>query len=72
MPYRTVLTLASIGLGLRYVFDFEASIVSRAVLAAIVLVSLVIPDRPVGQIVGILIQLGVSLFVLFRLRLKAS
>ena len=73
MSYRVILTLASIGLAVRYAVDFEASVVGRLVLVLLVLGSLLLPTATiVGQVLGILVQLGASLFVLFRLKLNAN
>jgi hypothetical protein len=72
LPYRTVLTLACVVLAVRYVLDTNASIRGRAILGAVVVGSFSLPDSVNGQVIGILAQLAVSLFVLLRLKVMAS
>ena len=72
LTYRTVLTVAALGLGVRYLFHADATVLWRAILAVILFASFFVPDSPVGQVVGIVVQLTLSLFVLFRLKMNAS
>jgi len=65
LPYRIVLAVASLGLGARYLFDTDAAVLGRTILAVVLLGSFVAPASPVGQAVAIVAQLTVCLYVLF-------
>ncbi len=70
---RIVLTFGCIACAAVYVFDSEAPPIARAVVAAAAAVSFLIPDTGVAwPIVGVLLQLGVCLFVLIRNRIIAG
>jgi len=56
---------------MRYLFDTDAAVLGRIILAVVVLGSFLAPASPVGQAVAILAQLTVCLFVLFRLKVNA-
>jgi hypothetical protein len=71
LPYRIVLAVASLGLGVRYLFDPDAEVLGRVILAVVLLGSFLAPASPVGQAVAIVAQLTVCLFVLFRLKINA-
>jgi len=71
LPYRIVLAVASLGLGVRYLFDPDAAALGRVILAAVLLGSFFAPASPLGQAVAIVAQLTVCLFVLFRLKANA-
>ena len=72
MPYRTILTLAAIVFAVRYVIDPDASVAGRLIVAVLVIGSFVLPNSIAGQVAAVLAQLGVSLFVIFRLRFLSS
>ena len=68
LSYQSVLSVACVVLALRYVFDSEASVLGRVVIAAITISAFLMPSSPAGQAVSIVSQLGVALFSLLRLR----
>lgn len=72
MPYGIILALASIVLTVRYAIDAEASFYGRLVAIASTVASFVLPGSTVGQVVRVLLQLSVSLFVLVRMKLLAA
>ena len=72
MPYGIILALASIVLTVRYAIDAEASFYGRLVAIASTVASFVLPASTVGQVVRVLLQLSVSLFVLVRMKLLAA
>ena len=67
--YRTILTVGSIVLAVRYAVDSEASIYGRVVAAMAIVASFVLPGSIVGEVLSVLLQLVVSLFVLLRMKL---
>jgi len=72
VPYGTILALASVLLTVRYVVDADASLYGRLVASAATLASFVLPGSIAGQIVSVLLQLAVSVFVLVRVKLLAA
>ena len=71
MPYALIAMLAAIILGGRYVFLGEVSLRSKIAVAAAVLASLVIWwYYPQWMIVAIMLQVGVSFFVLLYLKVN--
>jgi len=72
MPYQLVPFLTSLGLGIWYVLNREASARSRVALGSTVLASLVIWwSYPQWLVVATLLQVGASIYVLVYLRLNA-
>ncbi|HET9370216.1 MAG TPA: hypothetical protein VFO19_08200 [Vicinamibacterales bacterium] len=69
--YRAILHIACIVLAARYAFDPDASVVGRVVVGAVTIVSLLLPPGLWTEIVSVVSQLAVSLFVLLRAKLAA-
>ena len=72
MAYGAILALASVSLAILYAVDAEASIYGRGVAAAGVIASFVLPASTVGQVISVLLQFAVSVFVLVRMKLLAA
>jgi hypothetical protein len=72
VPYRTILALAAIVLAIRYVVDAEASVYGRVVAAVATVASFTLPGSIAGQVLSVLSQLAVSVFVLVRMKLLAA
>jgi hypothetical protein len=72
MPYGLIALIASVVLGVRYLAVEEASGGSKAAVAAIVAGGLIIWWRyPQWLLVGILLQVAVSIYVLIYLKVRA-
>jgi hypothetical protein len=70
---RIILTFGCIAAAVVYVFDAEASPAGRAAVGLAAGASFVIPDTGVvWPITGVLLQLGVCLFVLIRNKIIAG
>jgi hypothetical protein len=67
LPYRTLLLLACLVLAARYAVDSEASVTGRWAIGILTAVSLMLPDGLTWTICSVVLQLGVSLFVLLRM-----
>jgi hypothetical protein len=67
LPYRTLLLVACLVLTARYAVDSEASVTGRCAIGMLTAVSLVLPDGLAWTICSVVLQLGVSLFVLLRM-----
>ena len=71
MPYLLIALLAAVVLGVRYLAIDEASLGSKIAVAALVAASLVIWWQcPEWMVVSILLQVGVSIFVLLYIKLN--
>jgi len=71
MPYALILAFASVVLTVRYAADPEASVYGRVIAVVATVASFAVPGSTAGQIVGVLLRLGVSVFVLVRIKLLA-
>lgn len=66
MAYRVVLTLACLILTMHYLLDAEAAVRGRLVVGVVTVSSFFLPGGLTGDIVAIVLQLSVCVFVLFR------
>jgi len=71
LPYRTILLLACLVLAGRYALDSKASVRGRWTIGTITAASLLLPDELVWRITSVALQLGVSLFVVLRMKARA-
>ena len=72
LPYQTVLAVACVVLAMLYLLDTDASLLGRVAVAVTTLASFLMPASTLGHILGIVAQLGVALFGLFRLKLLSA
>lgn len=66
LPYRTILSLACVVLATRYIFDSTEPRSWRWAVGIVTAVSFVLPDGLAWYAAGVVLQLAVSLFALFR------
>jgi hypothetical protein len=67
-----VLAVASVILAVLYAVDAEASPYGRLLAAVGIIASFVLPASAVGQVLSVLLQVAVSVFVLARMKLLAA
>jgi hypothetical protein len=66
LPYQTILRLACVVLAGRYVFDREGSPAGRWIVGLATAASFALPSGVAWTVLGVLTQVTVCLFVLFR------
>lgn len=72
LPYRTILVLACVVLTVRYALDTRAPVAGRWRIGILTVASLLVPDSLAWTIASVIVQLGVSLFVLLHMKVLAE
>jgi hypothetical protein len=71
LPYRTILLIACLVLAVRYAVDPDASPAGRWIVGGLTAASFALPEGLALTIVGVVLQLGICLFVFLRSAARA-